>query len=65
MTGLIFHDTRTATSVAKRCIQNGVLPVYTGRNSIKFGPPLTISKEAIAEAGSIIKMCLEQEKNGL
>lgn len=65
VTGLIFHDTRTATSVAKRCIQNGVLPVYTGRNSIKFGPPLTISREAIAEAGSIIKMCLEQEKNGL
>jgi len=63
--GVIFHDTETATNVTKRCIQNGVLPVYTGRNSIKFGPPLTISKDAIVEAALVVKMCLEQEHDGV
>jgi len=63
--GVIFHDTETATNVAKRCIQNGVLPVYTGRNSIKFGPPLTISKDAIVESVLVVKTCLEQENDGI
>ena len=30
-------------------MQNGLLVVYTGRESIKIGPPLTISKKAIKE----------------
>jgi len=64
VSGVIFNDEETATNVAKRCVQNGVLPVYTRRNSIKFGPPLTITKEAIMEAISVVKLCLEQENNG-
>ena len=65
VSGVLFYDEKTATSVAKRCIQNGILPVYTGRNSIKFGPPLTITKDAIIEAVSVLETCLEQEQNGL
>ena len=37
------------------CINDGLLLVYTGRESIKLGPPLTISKEAIHTALKIIK----------
>ena len=35
-------------------MQNGLLVVYTGRESIKIGPPLTISKEAIKEGLQVL-----------
>lgn len=35
--------------VCFRAMQNGLLVVYTGRESIKIGPPLTITKKAIKE----------------
>ncbi len=39
----------------ERCIEDGLLLVYTGRESIKLGPPLIISKNAIKTATNIIK----------
>jgi 4-aminobutyrate aminotransferase/(S)-3-amino-2-methylpropionate transaminase len=36
-------------------MQNGLLVVYTGRESIKIGPPLTISKKAIKEGLQVLK----------
>ena len=35
-------------------MQNGLLVVYTGRESIKIGPPLTISKNAIKEGLQVL-----------
>ncbi len=40
--------------VCEKCMQKGLLVVYTGRESIKLGPPLTISKKAIIEAVEVI-----------
>ena len=37
------------------CIKDGLLLVYTGRESIKIGPPLTITVSAINEATNIIE----------
>lgn len=37
------------------CIQDGLLLVYTGRESVKIGPPLTITSDAINEGCQIIK----------
>ena len=37
------------------CIKDGLLLVYTGRESIKIGPPLTITISAINEASKIIE----------
>ena len=37
------------------CIKEGLLLVYTGRESIKIGPPLTITVGAINEATKIIE----------
>ena len=37
------------------CIKDGLLLVYTGRESIKLGPPLIITKDAIKIATKIIK----------
>ncbi len=42
-------------SLVEACIKDGLLMVYTGRESIKLGPPLTISKDAIKVATKIIK----------
>jgi 4-aminobutyrate aminotransferase-like enzyme len=41
--------------LAERCFQKGLLVVHTGRESIKIGPPLTITEEAILEGIDVIK----------
>ena len=40
--------------VAERCMQKGLLVVHTGRESIKIGPPLTISDDALLEGISVL-----------
>jgi len=40
--------------VAERCMQKGVLVVHTGRESIKLGPPLTITEEALLEGVAVL-----------
>jgi 4-aminobutyrate aminotransferase-like enzyme len=45
----------TAVSlIAEKCFQKGLLVVHTGRESIKIGPPLTISQDALIEGVSVI-----------
>ena len=36
-------------------MKNGLLVVYTGRESIKIGPPLIISKNAIMEGLQVLE----------
>jgi 4-aminobutyrate aminotransferase-like enzyme len=43
-----------ASKISEKCMQKGLLVVHTGRESIKLGPPLIISDEAIKEAISVI-----------
>ena len=42
-------------NLVEKCIMDGLLLVYTGRESIKIGPPLTITKDAILEGIKIIE----------
>jgi 4-aminobutyrate aminotransferase-like enzyme len=58
---MLFKDPKTGladgsftTRVAERCMQKGVLVVHTGRESIKLGPPLTITDEALLEGVSVL-----------
>ena len=44
---------------ALRCMKDGLLVVYTGRESIKIGPPLTISNNALREGVKIMEKNLE------
>ena len=37
------------------CMRKGLLVVYTGRESIKIGPPLTISAAALKEGLQILE----------
>ena len=46
--------------IAERCFQMGLLVVHTGRESIKIGPPLTISKDALLEGISVLKKAVEE-----
>lgn len=40
--------------VAERCMQKGLLVVHTGRESIKIGPPLTITDAALLEGVAVM-----------
>lgn len=58
---VIFRDPETgnpdslfASRVAELCMQKGLLVVHTGRESIKIGPPLTISDEALLEGVEVL-----------
>jgi 4-aminobutyrate aminotransferase-like enzyme len=47
-------DGLTASKIAEKCYEKGLLVVHTGRESIKLGPPLTITDEALLEGLSVI-----------
>ncbi|MBF0211940.1 MAG: aminotransferase class III-fold pyridoxal phosphate-dependent enzyme [Magnetococcales bacterium] len=42
------------SAVAERCMQKGLLVVHTGRESIKIGPPLTITDAALLEGVAVM-----------
>ena len=48
-------DSLFSSRVAEACFQKGLLVVYTGRESIKIGPPLTISDDALLEGISVME----------
>ena len=47
-------DGLTASKIAEECYEKGLLVVHTGRESIKLGPPLTISDEALLEGIEVL-----------
>jgi len=55
VSAIIVKDGDMGDYVTKRCVNNGVLPVWTKRESVKLGPPLTISESAIVESMSVIR----------
>jgi 4-aminobutyrate aminotransferase-like enzyme len=59
---IVFKDPETGapnsefvSRVAEKCMQKGLLVVHTGRESIKIGPPIVISDEALREGLSVIR----------
>lgn len=53
-------DGLTASMVAEKCYEKGVLVVHTGRESIKLGPPLTITDDALNEGIDVIIESLKE-----
>ena len=47
-------DGEFTSRVAELCMQKGLLVVHTGRESIKIGPPLTITDAALLEGVSVL-----------
>lgn len=61
ISAILFKDPETgkadgliASKIAERCYEKGLLVVHTGRESIKLGPPLTITDEALLEGINVI-----------
>jgi 4-aminobutyrate aminotransferase / (S)-3-amino-2-methylpropionate transaminase / 5-aminovalerate transaminase len=57
-------DATLASKVSELCMRKGLLVVHTGRESIKLGPPLTISDEALFEGLAVLEesvneLCVE------
>lgn len=58
---IMFRDARgnpdpaLASKISEKCMQKGLLVVHTGRESIKIGPPLTITDEALAEGLQVLE----------
>lgn len=48
-------DIELSSAVADKCVDNGLLVVKTGRESIKFGPPLTIEVDALLEGLDVLE----------
>lgn len=53
-------DGAFASKVAERCMQKGLLVVHTGRESIKLGPPLTISDAALIEGVDVMSEAIAE-----
>ncbi len=53
-------DGQFTSRVAERCMQKGLLVVHTGRESIKIGPPLTISDGALIEGLAVLCESIEE-----
>lgn len=54
-------DATLSSRIAERCMQKGLLVVHTGRESIKIGPPLTISDDALLEGLGVLLESIEEE----
>jgi 4-aminobutyrate aminotransferase-like enzyme len=48
------------SKIAERCMQKGLLVVHTGRESIKIGPPLTITIDALIEGVEVLKDAISE-----
>ena len=58
---IIFNNKEDANSVVVNSVRKGVMPVNTWSTSIKIGPPLTISIDAINEAFDVIEECITKQ----
>jgi 4-aminobutyrate aminotransferase-like enzyme len=63
---VIFNDfnkllkSELASQISEKCMQKGLLVVHTGRESIKLGPPLTITDEALLEAMAVFEEAIKE-----
>ena len=63
--GIIFNDTKITSRIVERCIKQGILIMDTKRESIKLGPPLTITIEALQEVFDVLENNIKEELNEL
>jgi acetylornithine/succinyldiaminopimelate/putrescine aminotransferase len=63
--GIIFNNVELANKIVENCTKDGVLVVWTKRESIKLGPPLTITIEALKEVFEVLNFNIKKEINEL
>lgn len=57
---LIFEDKDTANKVCIKCYDNGLLVVQTGRESVKIGPPLSITNKHLQKGLNILRTSVSE-----
>jgi len=57
-------DAEFTSQVAELCMRKGLLVVHTGRESIKIGPPLTISDDALLEGIGVLDEAIAEVAQG-
>ena len=58
-------DSNFTSKVAEKCLQKGLLVVHTGRESIKLGPPLVITNDALHEGLDVLDESIREVINEL
>ena len=53
-------DSLFPSHVSEACMQKGLLVIHTGRESIKIGPPLTISENCLREGVAVLDEAIQQ-----
>jgi 4-aminobutyrate aminotransferase-like enzyme len=55
-----YNVSEKVSELAEVCMQKGLLIVHTGRESIKIGPPLTITEDALIEGLEVLNISIEK-----
>jgi len=63
LASLIFKDEELATKVCMECMYHGVLLVHTGIESVKLGPPLTITNQHLVTGLKILEGVIDDNKD--
>ena len=53
-------DSLLPSIISEKAMQKGLLVVHTGRESIKLGPPLTITDEALKEGIDVLEESINE-----
>jgi 4-aminobutyrate aminotransferase-like enzyme len=53
-------DEELTNIICERAMEKGVFSICTGKGTIKLGPPLTISKEALLEGLDVYEECFQE-----
>ena len=61
---IIFDSEKTATQVCLTALEEGLILVYTGRESLKIGPPLNISQNNLKKGLDILEKSIKMVSNG-
>lgn len=62
LAAVIFNNTTSADKVILKAMKKGLLMVRTGRESIKIGPPLTITLSALIEGLKMLEASVKEIK---
>ncbi len=61
LAGLVTKDEKFATAVCYRALNQGLILIYTGRESIKIAPPLTIRYDILEKGCKILYEAIKDE----
>lgn len=65
LSAIHFDNNEIGMEVSKKCLEKGLMIVNTGRNTLKIGPPLTISQQNLNRGLDIIEESVMEVENAM